>query len=115
MKRILITGGAGFIGSHLCEELVDKNKIICVDNFVTGRKENIKTLLPLSNFLLIEQDIVQPLRVSEKIDEIYNFACPASPVQLTKVPIEILMTNSLGVKNMIDLAVKNKAKFLAIS
>jgi len=115
MKTILITGGAGFIGSHLCQKLIIKNNVICVDNLITGNKENLNDVINNTHFRFVKQDIIKPLKIKEKIDEIYDLACPASPVQLTRVPIEILLTNSVGVKNMLDLALKNKAKFLHTS
>lgn len=115
MKTILITGGAGIIGSHLCRELLKKSKIICVDNLSTGSRENLKDLLKNPRFRFIKQDIVKPLKIRQSIDEIYDLACPASPVYLKKMAIEILMINSVGVKNLLDLALRRKAKFLHAS
>lgn len=115
MKTILVAGGAGFIGSHLCQQLLKKNKVICVDNLITGDKKNLNEIIENPDFRFIKQDIIKPLRIREKIDEIYDLACPASPLQLTKVPIEILLTCSLGVKNMLNLAVSHRARLLHTS
>jgi len=116
MKVVLVTGGAGFIGSHLCQALLqDKKKVICIDNLVTGSLVNIKNLKEKPNFLFIKHDIVESLSLREKIDFIFNLASPASPVDYQKFPIETLLVNSLGVKNMLDLAVENKAQFLHTS
>lgn len=113
---IIVTGGAGFIGSHLCERLVTlKNKVICVDNFVTGSIANIERLLTKPNFFLIKHDITQPLRLREKIDQIYNLASPASPVKYQEKPIETLQTNVYGVYNMLKIAKLHQARFLQAS
>ena len=91
MKRILITGGAGFLGSHLCEQLLrEGNDIICLDNFFTGDKKNIAHLLGLPNFELIRHDIINPIYL--EVDEIYNLACPASPVHYQFNPIKTIKT-----------------------
>ncbi len=114
MKRILITGGAGFIGSHLCKKLLDKgNFVICLDNFFTGKPENIKCLLDNSNFQLVEHDIIEPVDI--KADEIYNLACPASPPHYQYNPIKTMKTSVLGIINMLELAQKNNAKILQAS
>jgi nucleoside-diphosphate-sugar epimerase len=115
MKTILITGGAGFIGSHLCDKLIKKNKVICVDNFITGRKENIKHLLSNSNFQLIEKDINENFFIQENINEIYHLASLASPLAYSKHPIETMLVNSIGTKEMLELAKEKKAKFLLAS
>ncbi len=113
---IVVTGGAGFIGSHLCETLLKEgNKVVCVDNFVTGRKENIRHLVAEKNFSLIEHDITKPLKLDESIDQVYNLASPASPADFAKIPLQILLANSVGVKNMLDLAVEKNAIFLQAS
>ncbi len=113
---IVVTGGAGFIGSHLCETLLrDGNRVICVDNFVTGRKENVQHLLAEKNFTLIEHDITLPLKIDESIDQVYNLASPASPADFAKMPLRILLVNSVGTKNMLDLAAEKNARFLQAS
>ncbi len=114
--RIVVTGGAGFIGSHLCEYLVrQKNHVICVDNFFTGKKENIKELLKEKNFELIEHDIITPLFIEKKVDQIYNLACPASPVHYQFNPIRTIKANVLGTTNMLGMAKKHKARILQAS
>ncbi|MFZ3069069.1 MAG: UDP-glucuronic acid decarboxylase family protein [Microgenomates group bacterium] len=105
--KILVTGGAGFIGSHLCKRLIDEgNEVICVDNFYTGRKKNIEKLLESEKFSVIEHDIVNPLEITG-LDRIYNLACPASPPAYQKDPIFTWKTSVIGVMNMLDLARKN--------
>ena len=114
MKRILITGGAGFLGSHLCEQLLrEGNDIICLDNFFTGDKNNIAHLLGLSNFELIRHDIINPIYL--EVDEIYNLACPASPVHYQFNPIKTIKTNVMGVINVLGIAKRTKAKVLQAS
>jgi UDP-glucuronate decarboxylase len=114
MKRILITGGAGFLGSHLCERLLlEGNDIICLDNFFTGNKENITHLLGASNFELIRHDIINPIYL--EVDEIYNLACPASPVHYQLNPIKTIKTNVMGVINVLGIAKRTKAKVLQAS
>jgi UDP-glucuronate decarboxylase len=115
-KRILITGGAGFIGSNLCEKLLnDGHKIICVDNLLTGNIKNIENLFVNSNFKFINHDIIDYLEIDEEIDEIYNLACPASPPKYQKYPIETLKCNFNGVLNLLELAKIKGAKFLQSS
>ena len=114
MKRILITGGAGFLGSHLCERLLrEGNDIICLDNFFTGNKENIIHLLDDSHFELIRHDIINPIYL--EVDEIYNLACPASPVHYQLNPIKTIKTNVMGVINVLGIAKRTKAKVLQAS
>ena len=116
MKSILVTGGAGFIGSHLCERLLlENNRVICVDNFLTGKKENIIGFLNNPNFKLIEKDIVEPISVEEKIDEIYNLACPASPIHYQKDPVQTMKINTIGMINVLNLAKEKGAKILQAS
>jgi UDP-glucuronate decarboxylase len=114
MKKILVTGGAGFLGSHLCERLVNEgNHVLCVDNYSTGSKTNIKHLLLKSNFEIISQDVCFPLYV--EVDEIYNLACPASPVAYQKDPIQTLKTCIIGSYNLLGLAKRTNAKILQTS
>jgi UDP-glucuronate decarboxylase len=114
MKKILVTGGAGFIGSHLCERLLaEGNEVVCVDNFFTGSKQNVLHLLDNPYFEVIRHDIIRSLLV--EVDEIYNFACPASPVHYQYNAIKTIKTNVLGTTNMLGLAKRLKAKFLQAS
>ncbi len=114
MKTILITGGAGFIGSHLAKKLLDAgNKIICLDNFYTGSKENIAGFLKNKNFKLLKRDVAKPLAI--KADEIYNLACPASPRRYRQNPVKTIKTSVFGAFNMLALAKKNKARILQAS
>ena len=114
MKRILVTGGAGFIGSNLCERLVKEgNDVICLDNFYSGRKENIWHLIGKPNFELVRHDIIQPFRA--EIDEIYNLACPASPVYYQSDPIQTAKTSFFGMRNMLGLARRTGCKILQAS
>ena len=113
-KKILIAGGAGFIGSHICEKLVLQGyKVYCIDNLLTGKKENIKHLINKKNFKFIKKDINQ--KISLKINEIYNLACPASPPKYQKNPIETIKASVLGSINLLELAKKNNAKILQAS
>ena len=114
MKRILITGGAGFIGSHLCERLLSEgNEVLCLDNFFTGSKKNIFHLMDDKNFELIRHDVVKPILL--EVDEIYNMACPASPVHYQYNPVKTLKTSVMGAINMLGLAKRVKAKILQAS
>jgi UDP-glucuronate decarboxylase len=113
-KRILITGGAGFIGSHLCERLLNEgNEVICVDNFFTGSKDNIKHLLGNPYFEVIRHDITFPLYV--EVDEIYNLACPASPIHYQLDPVQTTKTSVLGAINMLGLAKRLNIRILQAS
>ena len=126
-KNVLVAGGAGFIGSHLCDELVKTCKVICVDNFITGSERNIDHLLANPNFVFVNHDLTQPLdfeKISgldnfkiefQGLQEIYNLACPMSPRQFLDNRFDILMANSLVVKNLLDLAVKHQSSFLQFS
>jgi len=115
MKKILVTGGAGFLGSHLCEKLLENknNYVICLDNFFTGDRENIAHLLGGNNFELIRHDIINPIDI--EVNEIYNLACPASPVHYQSNPIKTIKTNIMGAINVLDIAQKTKAKVLQAS
>mgnify|MGYP001581383088 CR=1 FL=1 len=113
-KTILVTGGAGFIGSHLCQKLLNQgNKVICLDNFFTGSKANIKDFLNNQNFELVEHDVVVPIFLAA--EQIYHLACPASPVRYQFNPVETVRTNVIGTLNMLDLAKKTKARILQAS
>lgn len=114
MKRILVTGGAGFIGSHLCERLLDENnEVICLDNFFTGSKQNIHHLMDNKNFELIRHDIIQSILL--EADDIYNLACPASPVHYQHNAIKTIKTNVLGTTNMLGLAKRVGSRFFQAS
>ncbi|MFO7658820.1 MAG: UDP-glucuronic acid decarboxylase family protein [Bacteroidales bacterium] len=114
MKKILITGGAGFIGSHLCERLLNEgNEVICLDNYFTGSKSNIVHLLKSPYFELIRHDITHPFFI--EADEIYNLACPASPVHYQFNPIKTIKTSVMGAINMLGLAKRIRAKVLQAS
>ena len=113
-KRILVTGGAGFIGSHLCKRLVEEgNDVICLDNFFTGSKQNIEQLLDFHNFELIRHDVTEPILL--EVDQIYNLACPASPVHYQYNPVKTIKTSVLGATNMLGLAKRVKARILQAS
>ena len=114
MKRILVTGGAGFIGSHLCKRLVEEgNDVICADNFFTGSKKNIEALFDRHNFELIRHDVTKELLV--EVDQIYNLACPASPVHYQYDPVKTINTSVMGAINMLELAKAVKARVLQAS
>ena len=114
MKRILVTGGAGFIGSHLCKRLVDEgHDVICLDNFFTGSKKNIECLFDRHNFELIRHDVTQEILL--EIDQIYNLACPASPVHYQYNPVKTIKTSVMGAINMLGLAKRVHARILQAS
>lgn len=114
MKRVMVTGGAGFLGSHLCERLLEQgSEVLCVDNFYTGAKRNIAHLLTNPYFELLRHDVTFPLHV--EVDEIYNLACPASPVHYQFDPVQTLKTSVHGAINMLGLAKRTKAKIFQAS
>lgn len=113
--RILVTGGAGFIGSHLCRRLINEgHQVICLDNLFTGTKENVKDLIKNSNFELIVQDVTQPISL-DNIDQIYNLACPASPIHYQYNPVKTVETNVIGAINVLNLAKRTGACVLQAS
>lgn len=115
-KIIIVTGGAGFIGSHLCEKLLERgNKVICLDNLFTGSKKNVAHLLKNKNFKFVKHDIIEPFFVKEKIDQIYNLACPASPVHYQFNAIRTVKANTIGILNILGLAKSHKARILQAS
>jgi UDP-glucuronate decarboxylase len=114
MNRILITGGSGFVGSHLCERLInDGNEVICLDNYFTGSKKNIEHLINNPHFELVRHDIIEPYYA--EVDQIYNLACPASPVHYQYNPIKTIKTSVMGAINVLGLAKRVKAKVLQAS
>lgn len=114
MKRILVTGGAGFIGSHLCERLLGQgHDVICLDNYFTGSKDNVRHLLDDHHFELVRHDVTEPYYA--EVDEIYNLACPASPVHYQYNPIKTMKTSFYGAMNMLGLAKRTRAKILQAS
>jgi UDP-glucuronate decarboxylase len=112
--RVLITGGAGFIGSHLCERLLrDGCEVICLDNFFTGRRENVVHLLDERNFELLRHDVIEPILL--EVDQIYNLACPASPIHYQYNPVKTVKTSVMGAINMLGLAKRVRARILQAS
>jgi UDP-glucuronate decarboxylase len=112
--RILVTGGTGFIGSHLCERLLaDGHEVLCVDNFFTGRRENIAHLLDNRQFELLRHDVIEPILL--EVDQIYNLACPASPIHCQYNPVKTVKTNVMGTINMLGLTKRVRARILQAS
>jgi len=112
--RIVVTGGAGFIGSHLCERLLaDGHQVICLDNFFTGRRENIEHLFDNRQFELLRHDVIEPILL--EVDQIYNLACPASPIHYQYNPVKTVKTNVMGTMNMLGLAKRVRARILQAS
>ncbi|PYB77911.1 NAD-dependent dehydratase [Rhizobium wuzhouense] len=113
-KRILVTGGAGFLGSHLCERLLaDGAEVLCIDSFYSGTRDNVRHLLGHPNFEMLRHDVTEPLMV--EVDEIYNLACPASPIHYQRDPIYTMKTSVLGAQNMLGLAKRTGAKIFQAS
>lgn len=116
MKSILVTGGAGFIGSHLCKRLLKEgNRVICLDNYFTGSESLVHELLESPYFQLVEHDVTVPYKTTSAIDEIYNLACPASPIHYQYDPIKTIKTSILGAINMLELAEVHNARILQAS
>jgi dTDP-glucose 4,6-dehydratase len=116
METVLITGGAGFIGSHLCDFLLNKNfKVICMDNLITGKEDNIKHLLLNKNFKFVNHNVSEHINLEVDVDYVLHFASPASPVDYQKIPIQTLKVGSLGTYNTLGLALIKKAKYLLAS
>lgn len=116
MKSVVITGGAGFLGSYLCDMFLDKGfKVICIDNLITGSKENVTRHGHNKNFKFIKHDITSPLHIKEKVDMVLHFASPASPIDFPKYPIQILKVGSFGTHNCLELAKAKRARFLLAS
>lgn len=114
MKRILVTGGAGFLGSHLCDRLIlEGHAVICADNLITGFKNNIEFLLSHPHFTFLKQDVVEPFEI--EVDAIYNLACPASPIHYQSDPIQTMRTSVLGAMNLLELARKLRCPILQAS
>lgn len=114
MKRILVTGGAGFIGSHICERLIKEgNEVVCLDNFYTGRRKNVTHLLDSRSFEIVRHDITEPILL--EVDQIYHLACPASPVHYQHNPVKTIKTNVMGTINMLGLAKRVGARILQAS
>lgn len=115
-KTVVVTGGAGFIGSHLCDTLIERgNQVIAVDNLFSGSRENIAHLLRQRNFTFLKRDITAPFSISGEVNEIYNLACPASPVWYQKDPVKTIRTSVFGTANMLELARTKRAIFLQAS
>ncbi len=125
--NVVVTGGAGFLGSHLCDALVQKNKVICIDNFSTGREENVDHLLQRPDFIFLRHDITEPLDLNavpeldqfqvpfQGVQEIYHLACPTSPKDYERLPLETLYANAFGTKQALDMALKYKSTFFLAS
>ncbi len=115
-KTVVITGGAGFIGSHLCDRLIQEDfKVICLDNFITGKSENIRHLAACKNFRFIKHNVTKYIDIKGKLDYVLHFASPASPIDYLKFPIQTLKVGSLGTHNALGLAKEKKAKFILAS
>jgi dTDP-glucose 4,6-dehydratase len=116
MQSVLVTGGAGFIGSHLCRRLLgDGARVVCIDNLSTGKERNLQTLLKEKRFRFVRQDVTEPFEIEGPIGSIYHLASPASPVEYLRMPLETLNAGSIGTRNILELAAAKKAKLLFAS
>lgn len=116
MSRIVVLGGAGFLGSHLCDALVKRgDEVVAVDNFSTGSKNNLQQLNNAKNFSVVDADICEPIEISGRVDLVLNFASPASPKKYLQIPIQTLQAGSLGTENAVQLALKNNARLIMAS
>ena len=116
MSRIVVLGGAGFLGSHLCDALVKRgDEVIAVDNFSTGSKNNLQQLKNAKNFSVVDADICEPIEIAGRVDLVLNFASPASPKKYLQIPIQTLQAGSLGTENAVQLALKNNARLIMAS
>lgn len=115
MKTILVTGGAGFLGSHLCDSLIERgDTVVCLDNFFTGQEDNVAHLIQNPCFQLLKHDVINPIAL-QTVDQIYNLACPASPIHYQYNPIKTVQTSTIGVINILDLAKRTNARMLQFS
>lgn len=115
MKKILISGCSGFIGQNLITKIIDSYNIIGIDNFISSKRSNIKKFIEHDNFKFIEHDIINPININEKVDVIYNLACPASPEKYQSLPLFTMDTNYLGTKNLLEIAKKHNSAFVQAS
>ena len=116
MSRIVVLGGAGFLGSHLCDALVERgDEVVAVDNFSTGSKNNLQQLNNAKNFSVVDADICEPIEIAGRVDLVLNFASPASPKKYLQIPIQTLQAGSLGIENAVQLALKNNARLIMAS
>ena len=116
MSRIVVLGGAGFLGSHLCDALVKRgDEVVAVDNFSTGSKNNLQQLNSAKNFSVVDADICEPIEIAGRVDLVLNFASPASPKKYLQIPIQTLQAGSLGTENAVQLALKNNARLIMAS